>query len=117
MEYLVFMKENWMTVFGVLAIMTAASFYILRWLEKPKAQQISDLKEWLKYAVVEAEKLLGSKTGELKLRCVYDKALLAFPWVAKFISFNIFKGYVSEALDWMENELSKNPSVVAYIEK
>lgn len=117
MEYLVFIKENWMTVFGVLAIMTVSSFYIMRWLEKPKAQQIDDLKEWLKFAVIEAEKMLGSKTGEIKLRCVYDKALVAFPWVVKFISFEIFKGYVTEALNWMEKELSENPSIAAYVEK
>lgn len=115
MEYLMFFKENWMTILGVLAIMTVASFYIMRWLEKPKAQQIADLKEWMKFAVIEAEKVLGSKTGELKLRCVYDKALIAFPWVAKFISFEIFKGYVDEALDWMRKELSENASVAAYV--
>lgn len=115
MEYLMFFKSNWMTILGALAIMTVASYHMMRWLDKPKAQQIADLKEWMKFAVVEAEKLLGYKTGELKLRWVYDKALVAFPWVAKFISFEIFKVYVDETLDWMRKELSENDSVAAYV--
>ena len=28
----------------------------------------------------------------------------------------IFKGYVAEALDWMEKELSENPAAAAYVE-
>ena len=117
MEYLEFIKANWVTITGVFVIMVIGGFYINRWLDKPKAQQLADLKEWLKFAVVEAEKMLGSKTGELKLRLVYDKALCAFPWLTKFIPFESFNVYVMEALEWMEKELAENPSIAAYIEK
>lgn len=115
MEYIEFIKANWAPVFGVLAVMVFISFHIYRWLDKPRAEQISDLKEWLKFAVVEAEKALGSGTGELKLRSVYDRAISVFPWIKMFVPFEVFKGYVSEALDWMEEQLETNERIAEYV--
>lgn len=117
MEFIEFMKLNWAPVLGVLIVMVFTAYHIFRWLEKPRAQQIADLKEWLKFAVIEAEKNLGSGTGALKLRSVYDRALGVFPWIKMFISFEQFNGYVIEALEWMEAELGRNPSIAAYVGK
>ncbi|MFR6482019.1 MAG: hypothetical protein ACLUPD_10785 [Anaerotignum faecicola] len=47
------------------------------------AEQREKVKEWLLLAVTEAEKELGSGTGQLKLRYVYDLFLRRFPAVAK----------------------------------
>ena len=49
-----------------------------------------NLKNWLLFAVAAAEKALGSQTGELKLRMVYDQFLTKFPVVSKFMSFKAF---------------------------
>ena len=38
-----------------------------------------NVKEWLLWAVTQAEQYLGSGTGALKLRYVYDLAVEAFP--------------------------------------
>jgi hypothetical protein len=79
-----------------------------------KAQKIANVKEWLKWAVVEAEKALGSGTGQLKLRYVYDLAISQFPWIVSFISFEMFSGWVDEALEWMKGQLD-NSKINKYI--
>ena len=115
MTFLKTLVENW-ALWVVIAATVAFVFHVvLNWFSKPTSQQVNDLREWLKFAVAEAEKALGSGTGELKLRMVYDKALAKFPWVKTFITFEVFKGYVDVALDWLEKELSTNESIANYI--
>lgn len=115
MEFLKVIIENWVPVFVVLVAVVFTAHFILNWLSKPKAEHIADLKEWLKFAVVEAEKELGRKTGEIKLRKVYDKAVSLFPWVALFVTFEDFKLYVDEALEWMEEQLATNNNIANYV--
>lgn len=71
--------------------------------------------EWLKYAVAEAEKLLGSKTGQLKLRQVYDWFCAKFPVAAAVLPFRVFSAWVDTALDTMKEWLERNKSIAAYI--
>ena len=80
----------------------------------PKDQKIKNLKEWLKWAVVEAEKALGSGTGQLKLRMVYNMAIKEFPWIAGIVSFERFSAWVDEALEWMREQLDNNEKIKAY---
>lgn len=117
MEYLKYVTDNWPLVLATVVVVTFLTFHIARWLQKPRAKQIADMKEWLKFAVVEAEKALGSGTGELKLRAVYDKAITIFPWVKFVFSFEQFKALVDEALEWMEKELAENPAIANYVGK
>lgn len=72
--------------------------------------------EWLKYAVTEAEKLLGEKTGQLKLRQVYDWFVEVFPVVAAFLPFRVFSSWVDVALETMRKWLEDNQSVANYVE-
>lgn len=69
-------------------------------------------KNWLVWAVSEAEKVLGSGTGQLKLRLVYDMAVARFPIVAKLIPFKLFSNMVDTALKIM-NEMIKNNASIA----
>ena len=69
-------------------------------------------KNWLVWAVSEAEKGLGSGTGQLKLRLVYDMAVARFPIVAKLIPFKLFSNMVDTALKIM-NEMIKNNASIA----
>lgn len=50
-------------------------------------------------AVAEAERCLGSKTGQMKLSVVYSTFVKTFPWLAKIISFDLFADLVDEALE------------------
>ena len=72
--------------------------------------------EWLKFAVTEAEKLLGEKTGQLKLRQVYDWFVQKFPFVAAVVPFKIFSGWVDVALETMRKWLEDNRQVLNYVE-
>ena len=49
-----------------------------------------NVKEWLLWAVTQAEQYLGSGTGALKLRYVYDLAVEAFPPIEYLVPFSVF---------------------------
>ena len=89
---------------------------IIWFVKLPKDKKIANIKEWLKYAVVQAEKELGSGTGQLKLRMVYDMAVNEFPFLVKLVPFNIFSGWVDESLDWMRDQLAENKAAQSYVE-
>ena len=73
--------------------------------------------EWLKWAVTEAEKLLGEKTGQLKLRQVYDWFCTKFPIVAAILPFKVFSSWVDIALETLKKWLNedKNQQIISYI--
>ena len=73
------------------------------------------VKEWLKYAVTMAEKELGSGTGQLKLREVYDWFLEMFPVFGKIVPFSIFSKWVDLALDWMREQLKDNGNISVFV--
>jgi hypothetical protein len=80
-----------------------------------KEKQIKILQEWLLLAVVQAEKELGSGTGEIKLRYVYDKFIQKFGKMAMIISFEQFSIMVDVALNKMRDMLSSNTQLVNYV--
>ena len=69
------------------------------------------VKEWLKWAVCFAEQELGSGTGQLKLRMVYDMFVEKFPFIASILPFSIFSKWVDLALEWMREQLEKNENI------
>ena len=71
--------------------------------------------EWLKYAVTKSEKLLGEKTGQLKLRQVYDWYVAKFPIIAAVVPFDVFSDWVDVALETMNWWLCNNEQVVNYV--
>lgn len=108
-----FFVDNWAVLVGAACLI---AFVIGKgWKVIPMFKQMDSMKEWLKIAVVLAEKELGSGTGQLKLRWVYDKAVERFPWVKWFISFEAFILLVDEALDWMQVQMDENEKVKEYV--
>lgn len=71
--------------------------------------------EWLKYAVVEAEKALGNGTGQLKLRKVYDWFCTKFPIVSTILPFEVFSAWVDVALETLDKWLESNADVLGYV--
>ena len=113
MDYLV---NNWPIIIASIAIVVVAISTVINFAQKPSEDQIKAIKEWLIWAVTEAEKALGNGTGKLKLRYVYDKFLNSFPTIAKFIKFDDFSNYVDEALTTMKTLIGSNESVRKYVE-
>lgn len=79
--------------------------------------QRKNIKEWLLYAVIEAEKELGSKTGKIKLRQVYNAFVNTFPVFSKIITFDVFSKLVDSALEEMKKIIETNANCKKYIEE
>lgn len=77
----------------------------------------SRIREWLLAAVTDSEKQLGSGTGQLKLRTVYNWFIDKFPIVSMFVHFETFSSWVDLALKELRHLIATNPSVKAIVEK
>lgn len=116
MTMLTWINENWVNLIILISFAVVMVWEILSFVKLPKAERIKNIKEWLLYAVIEAEKELGEKTGALKLRLVYDRAVEKFEWIATVVTFEVFSEWVDEALDRMKNMLNSNKVVANYVE-
>lgn len=72
--------------------------------------------EWLKYAVSMAESELGKKTGQLKLRRVYDWFVEKFPIISSIIPFKVFSAWVDVALATMNKWINTKSPAGNFIE-
>lgn len=79
------------------------------------ALYINGFRNWLVYAVTDAETALGSKTGQLKLRWAYDLALSKYPILAKIMPYSLFDWFVGSALKVMRKML-ENQSIAEIVE-
>lgn len=111
------MIDNIIVGLGIAAIVGAAAIGIYQFCKLTKQKQIETVLEWLLLAVVKAEKELGSGTGQIKLRYVYDLFIDKFKFLALVISFNQFSGLVDQALDTMKDMIANNKQVKGYIEQ
>ena len=108
MEWL---AKNWFILIAFVAVLALTIYSVIFFIKEPKETKLKNLKEWLKWAVVQAEKELGSGTGALKLRMVYDMAIQKYPWLINYITFERFSTWVDEALDWMRKQLETNVNI------
>ena len=113
MEYL---AKNWYILLACCAAVAVIIVLVVKFFKKPRAEQIAKIKEWLLYAVTEAEKELGSGTGQLKLRFVYDKFVSKFPYLVQFVSFEMFSGWVDEVLIKFKELFKSNVAVKQYVD-
>lgn len=81
------------------------------------AANVSAFRNWLVYAVTEAEAKFGGKTGKLKLRYVYDLAVEAFPVLAKTLPFSFFSWAVDAALLIMRGMIEDNKQIADIVNK
>lgn len=110
-----FIIENWPIIVAALAA-AAVLTAVVTFAGLPTEAQLAKVKEWLLWAVTEAEKDLGGGTWKLKLRQVYDLFVTRFPWLAKLVSFELFSDMVDEALEQMREMLDTNEAVKAFVE-
>lgn len=107
-----FIANNWPVIIALAALLGAGVSYIVHMLRN---KEITKVQEWLLWAVTNAEKELGSGTGRLKLRSVYDLFVTRFPWVARFLSFEQFSDLVDDALEDMRKMLENNEAVQSFV--
>ena len=108
---MMFLMENWYLVVALMAVAGMVGVCIGRFLKMPTSEQRERVKEWLLWAVTQAEAELGSGTGKLKLRQTYDLFIQRFPALAMAVSFDTFSLWVDEALEEMRKLLKENKTV------
>lgn len=112
--------ENTVVDYGWLIFIAAvclvvATVAVVKFFRQPSGEQKKKIKEWLLFAVFEAERYLGGGTGQIKLRLVYDWFVTKFPWAVSLISFETFSGWVDEALDRMAQMLDTNADIATLL--
>lgn len=110
-----FIIDYWYIILAALAVGALLGLAVYKFLTSPTTEQLCKVREWLLWAVTEAEKELGGGTGKLKLRQVYDLFIVRFPWLAKVVPFNLFSDLVDDALIEMRELLAKNEAVQDYV--
>ena len=110
-----FIIENWYIILALAAVLGVAVWYVYRYFNLPSEAQLAKVREWLLWAVTEAEKELGGGTGKLKLRQVYDLFVTRFPWLARIVPFDLFSSMVDDALEDMREMLKTNQAVKAHV--
>ena len=110
-----FIIENWYIILALAAVLGVAAWYVYRYFNLPSEAQLAKVREWLLWAVTEAEKELGGGTGKLKLRQVYDLFVTRFPWLARVVPFDLFSSMVDDALEDMREMLKTNQAVKAHV--
>ena len=110
-----FIINNWYIILALAALLGVAVWYIYRYFHLPSEAQLAKVREWLLWAVTEAERELGGGTGKLKLRQVYDLFVTRFPWLARIVPFDLFSSLVDDALEDMREMLNTNKAVEALV--
>ena len=109
--------NNWYIILALAALLGVAAWYVYRYFNLPSEAQLAKVREWLLWAVTEAEKELGGGTGKLKLRQVYDLFVTRFPWLARIVPFDLFSDMVDDALDEMREMLKNNQAVKIHVNR
>jgi len=115
-NFALFIKEYWFLIIVAIAVISTIAIKVYTWFKQPTSDQLKNVKEWLLYAVAKAERELGSGTGQLKLRYVYNMFVEKFPAIAIFITFEDFSKMVDEALDKFNELLKENTAINDYYE-
>lgn len=95
---------NFRIIFLIVAAVLAVVLTIL-------SLRFSSFRNWLVFAVSEAEKALGGGTGKLKLRYAYNIAIKYFPTLTKMIPFSLFSVMVDNALETMRAMIDTNKAI------
>lgn len=89
--------------------------FAIQFSKEPTERKIEMIREWLLFAVIQAEKELGGGTGQIKLRYVWDMFIKTFPALSSLVSFELFKALVDDALEEMRHLLETNKEVSSYV--
>jgi hypothetical protein len=111
-----FIANNWYIILAAVAAVAVIAYLVYKFFKLPRPAQIVKIKEWLLFAVTEAERELGSGTGQLKLRYVYDKFVTKFPYLVQFISFERFSELVDDVLVKFKEMFNTNKNVKQYVD-
>ena len=110
-----FITNYWAIIIAFICVIIITIFTTINFIKKPISQQTKELKEILLYWTTLAEKELGSGTGKLKLRYVYDLFITKFTVLSKFITFDQFSKIVDDVLEETRKLITENKKVQEYV--
>lgn len=102
--------------FWIFAVVVVVLTSVIGFFSLAKEKRIEKIKEWLLYACTLAEKELGSGTGKVKLRYVYDLFLDKFKFMSMIITFEQFSNLVDNSLDTLREMLRTNQNIKYLVE-
>lgn len=108
--------DNWPILLSFVCGVVVCLLFAVKFSKEPTEKKIEMVREWLLYAVIQAEKELGGGTGQVKLRYVWDMFIKTFPALAPLVSFELFGILVDEALVQMRHLLDTNLDLLKYVE-
>lgn len=116
-DFIYFIQQYWYILIAFTAVVAVVSIKVWEWCKEPSNEQLEQIKQWLIFAVAKAEQELGSGTGQLKLKYVYNMFIAKFPAAALVISFETFSEMVDEALKELERLMEGNENIKKVIVK
>lgn len=111
MEIFAWIKEYWFIFILFIGIVSTISIKVYEFFKQPNAEQLNKVQQWLVFAVAKAEEVLGSGTGQMKLKYVYDMFVTKFPAIALFISYDKFKEMTEDALTEFKELIANNKNI------
>lgn len=108
--------DNWSLLVVIVAFCVVAVHYYKKVSGLPSEVQQDMIRAWLLFAVLEAEKIYSSGSGQAKLSYVYNLFLEKFPSLASIVPFTMFSNLVDEVLIQMRHLLETNDSIRKYVE-
>lgn len=114
MEFLI---SYWYIIIGIIALLVVLGYAIYKFASLTWEEQLEKVKEWLLWAVVEAEKELGYDSGQVTVGYVYELFVDKFPWVSKLISAEKFNELVEDALEIVQALLRGSSELQEYVYK
>ena len=111
MDIFTWIREYWFIFILFIGVIATASIKIYKFINTPSGEQLKKVQQWLIWAVAKAEEALGSGTGQLKLRYVYDMFITKFPVIAKFVTYDEFKSMTEKALEEFKEMLESNKQI------
>lgn len=109
-------SNNWAVIVGLVALAVALGIAIKTFIKLPTSAQKEKIQKCLLAWVIQAERELGGGTGKVKLSTVYGVFVTAFPILKNFIPFEVFSGWVDDALDEMRKMLEQNVNLKQVVE-
>ena len=108
--------NNWSLLVVILAVVFIGVHYAKKFTELPSEEQLLKVREFLIWAVIEAERTYKSQMGVVKLRFVYSEFCKYFPSLVPLVPFDVFSKMVDSALEQMRHLLETNPAINAYVD-
>lgn len=111
MDIFTWIREYWFVFILFIGVVATAAIKVYKFINTPSGEQLKKVQQWLIWAVAKAEEVLGSGTGQLKLRYVYDMFITKFPVIAKFVTYDEFKAMTEKALEEFKEMLENNKQI------